>query len=120
MEHKAVVSGPSKPKFSRKPVIAAFALLFAGLGTYLVLSSLAATSTANLWVDTNGGSCTRQATAGSYGDAQACGSFDAAYEAAQCGDTIGIKGSTYPEQNINATEKDCPNSASSYITFTPA
>ncbi len=49
----------------------------------------------NLWVDTNGGSCTRQATAGSYVDAQACGSFNAAYAVASPGDTIYIKGGTY-------------------------
>ena len=49
----------------------------------------------NLWVDTNGGSCTRQAAGGSYVDSQACGSFNSAYAAASPGDTIYIKGGTY-------------------------
>ena len=46
------------------------------------------TGTANLWIDLNGGSCTRQATAGAYVDAQACGSWNAAYQAASPGDTV--------------------------------
>ena len=33
----------------------------------------ATSGNANLWVDTNGGSCTRQAAGGSYVDSQACG-----------------------------------------------
>ena len=40
---------------------------------------------ANLWVDTNGGSCTRLASPGAYVDAQACVSADAAYGAASNG-----------------------------------
>ncbi len=73
-------------------------------------------SVANLWVDTNGGTCTRQSSAAAYSDGAACASFDAAYEAASCGDTVGIKGGTYSGQTINASEKDC---SSSYVTFTP-
>ncbi len=42
----------------------------------------APSGTAHLWVDTNGGTCTRAATPGAYGDGQACGSLDAAYDAA--------------------------------------
>ena len=53
-----------------------------------------------MWVDTSGGSCTRQSTAGSYVDGAACGSFDAAYDAAQPGDTIVIKGGNYGAQAI--------------------
>lgn len=48
---------------------------------------------ANLWVDANGGSCTRQATEGPYNDAAACASFAAAYTAALSGDTVGVTGS---------------------------
>ncbi len=51
--------------------------------------------TANVWVDTNGGSCVRQSTPGAYVDAQACGSFNAAYALASPGDTVLIKGGTY-------------------------
>jgi aminoglycoside phosphotransferase (APT) family kinase protein len=38
--------------------------------------------TANLWVDTNGGTCTREATAGAHIDPQGCATFDAAWDAA--------------------------------------
>jgi hypothetical protein len=38
---------------------------------------------ANLWIDTTGGSCTRQSSAGSWVDAQGCGSMQAAMTAAQ-------------------------------------
>jgi hypothetical protein len=53
---------------------------------------------ANLWIDTNGGSCTRQGTAGAYNDAQACASFAAAYSAASSGDLVGVRAGTYPAQ----------------------
>jgi chitodextrinase len=59
---------------------------------------------ANLWLDTTGGSCTRQATAGGYADAQACSSFQAAENAAQPGDTINIVDGTYPGQEISGTK----------------
>lgn len=54
--------------------------------------------TGNLWVDTNGGSCIRVATASTYVDAQACNSFAAAYTAAISGDTIGVAAGSYPNQ----------------------
>lgn len=56
--------------------------------------------TANLWVDTNGGSCTRQSTPGDYIDAQACSSLNVAYQAASTNDLILIKGGTYGDQTI--------------------
>ncbi len=60
---------------------------------------------ANLWVDTNGGSCTRQATAGSWADAQAC-SWNQAYQTAQTGDVILVRGGSYGNVTIG------PNKAS--------
>ena len=60
-------------------------------------------NTAHLWVDTNGGSCTRSASAGAYSDAAACGSLNAAYQAAANGDTILVRGGSYGGQII--TEK---------------
>lgn len=60
-------------------------------------------SNANLWVDTNGGTCTRQATAGQYVDAAACGSFSAAASAASAGDTIRVKAGTYAAQSVTKT-----------------
>ncbi len=56
--------------------------------------------TANLWVDPNGGSCARQATAGAYSNADACASMGAAYAKANPGDVIVVKGGTYPAQQI--------------------
>ena len=61
--------------------------------------------TANLWVDTTGGSCARQATPGAYSDAQAC-SWNAAYQAAQTGDLILVRGGSYGDVKIG------PNKAS--------
>ena len=66
-------------KFS-KPNMAVFGILFAIIGSYAIYSSFAAgpTATANLWVDTDGGTCTRQATPGPYVDAAACSSMQTA------------------------------------------
>ncbi len=60
---------------------------------------------ANLWIDTNGGTCARQATAGAYSDAQACASFDAAYAAAKIGDLVLVRAGTYAKQSVTATPK---------------
>ncbi len=60
---------------------------------------------ANLWVDTSGGSCARQATPGAWVDNQAC-SWNAAYQAAQTGDVILVRGGSYGNVNIG------PNKAS--------
>lgn len=64
-----------------------------------------AQTTANLWVDTNGGSCSRQSSPGVYIDAQACSSMQAAQTAASAGDTIIIKNGTYGAQNLNSSAK---------------
>lgn len=67
----------------------------------------------NLWVDTNGGTCTRQSTAGAYIDAQACSSLDTAYAIAQCSDVIRVKAGTYASVTISetATGTGCGNNA---------
>ncbi|MDB4955583.1 MAG: hypothetical protein JWO36_3152 [Myxococcales bacterium] len=57
----------------------------------------------NLWVDVDGGSCTRSSTLVEYDGAAACPSLDAAYAAAELGDTVIVNGGTYPSQTI--TEK---------------
>ena len=59
---------------------------------------------ANLWVDLNGGTCTRAATAGAYVDAAACGTFDAAWDAATAGDVIRVKAGTYPAQTLSGAK----------------
>lgn len=60
----------------------------------------------NLWVDSNGGSCTYSATAGPYSDGAACVSLDAAVDSATtangttCGGVIIVKSGTYASQDI--------------------
>ena len=54
---------------------------------------------ANLWVDTSGGSCARQAAPGAYADLQAC-SWNQAYQAAQTGDLILVRGGNYGDVKI--------------------
>ena len=76
-------------------------------------------SAASLWVDSNGGSCTRQASGGNYVDAQACGSFQAAYSAAQCGDTIGVRPGTYGSQRISSGSKACTPTTQVRFTTVP-
>lgn len=67
----------------------------------------------NLWVDTNGGTCTRQSSAGAYVDAQACSSLNTAYAAAECSDVIRVKAGTYSSVTISetATGTGCGNNA---------
>jgi hypothetical protein len=62
---------------------------------------------ANLWVDMDGGSCTRLATAAEYVSAQACSSFEAAVAASANGDTIRVKAGSYPAQTVT-TSKGAP------------
>ena len=45
-----------------------------------------------------------------------CKTFDRAYRVAACGATVSVAGGSYPDQSINAPEKEC----SAYITFSPA
>jgi hypothetical protein len=74
-----------------------------------VLTNLAvaqsAPTTANLWIDTTGGSCTRQATPGAYVDGQACSSMQAAQTAALAGDVVLMKTGTYGSQSFSSSEK---------------
>lgn len=56
---------------------------------------------AHLWVDTNGGTCSRDAQGdAAYSDAAACGTFDAAWDAATAGDVIRVRPGTYAEQLV--------------------
>ena len=72
---------------------------------------------ANLWVDASGGgSCMRRAAGGGYVDTQACGSFQAAYAAARCGDTVGVQAGSYAAQSISSGSKSC--SSTSQVVFT--
>jgi hypothetical protein len=64
-----------------------------------------APSVANLWVDANGGSCTRRSTRAGWVDAQAC-SWIEAYRAARTGDLILVRGGNYGDVTLG------PNRAS--------
>jgi hypothetical protein len=67
-----------------------------------------APTSANLWVDSNGGTCTRQSTAGAYVDAQACSTIDAAWDAASVGDVIVMKAATYSGTQTISGNKTTP------------
>ncbi len=70
---------------------------------FAALPSLA--QNANLWVDTNGGTCTRLSTPGAYVDAQACSSMAAAFTAASAGDVVIVKNGTYASQSVSGSAK---------------
>lgn len=59
------------------------------------------TNTANLWIDTNGGTCTRQSTAGAYVNAQACANVAVAYAAASAGDVVRVVGTSYTDTQFS-------------------
>jgi hypothetical protein len=86
-----------------KANLAIFIIIFACIGGYVILHSFAAGTTANLWVDTNGGTCARSATPGAYVDAGACASMQAAVAACQAGDIIRMKAGTYGAQTITSS-----------------
>ena len=62
---------------------------------------------ANLWVDTNGGSCVRHAPASGYVDAQAC-SWNRAYQTARAGDLVLVKGGGYGNVTIGPNRSGSP------------
>lgn len=59
--------------------------------------------TANLWIDTDGGTCTRSASPATYNSATACASPSAAWTASSGGDTIIAKGGTYSSTAFSAS-----------------
>lgn len=79
-------------------------------------------TTANEWVDSNGGTCTRQGTAGAYSDAGACGTVDAAWDASTAGDRICIKAGTYGTQVVSgnkASETTITGNCGGAVTIGP-
>lgn len=69
-----------------------FAVIFAGVGTYVIMSSFAATgTTANLWIDADGGTCTYSATPAAYNSASACASMQAAVAASSSSTTTMVR-----------------------------
>jgi hypothetical protein len=115
--------GFSHGRFSRAN-LTIFGIVFAAIGGYIIYSSFAATptpTTANLWMDTNGGTCTRSATPVAYNDAQACSSFDVANDKCASGDTVLVKAGAYPYQDVtgsNSRTSACTIQAASGETVT--
>lgn len=62
---------------------------------------------ANLWIDTTAGvgTCTRQATAAAYADAQSCSSIPAALAQVQGGDTVRFTAGSFGSQTISSAQK---------------
>jgi len=56
--------------------------------------------TANLWIDTTGGTCVRNSSPAVYNDAAACSSMQVAMAACTAGDTIRMKNGTYAAQTV--------------------
>lgn len=61
--------------------------------------------TANLYIDRNGGSCTRHSSPAAYVDLEACPDMTSAYAAASPGDRVKIKGGVYGSQAITGVSK---------------
>jgi hypothetical protein len=92
------------------------AALVGGCGTALRIFSGVPAVRANLWVSPSGGSCVRQATAGAEVGGQDCGSLNAAYQAASCGDRVYIDAGTYSaEQDL--VDKPSLDSCSDPVVF---
>ncbi len=73
--------------------------------------------TANLWVDSNGGTCTRQASPAPYVDAAACSSFSAAASAVSSGDTVRVVSGSYGSQSVTRTGLARDASFSNNVNF---
>jgi hypothetical protein len=93
-------------RFSKANLII-FILIFACIGGYILLSSKAASSTANIFVSPNGSdtgaNCQRFATATTNPDSggtSLCASFNKAYQLATPADIIIFEAGTYPAQTI--------------------
>lgn len=74
------------------------------------------TGSANLWVDSNGGTCLRSATPASYADGAACSSFAAAYSAASSGDVVGVRGTLGTQKFAGGFQSSQP-SGTKTLTF---
>lgn len=108
-DQQVAISGGVPEKFNQKRItkkqLVVVALAMGILGAVLIFRSFAATPTnANLWVDPDGGSCSRQATLSAHNTQTACSSIQSALTAAQTGDTIMIKAGAYGAQNINVSK----------------
>lgn len=75
------------------------------------------TGTANIWVDSSGGSCTRSSTPGNYqNNGTECSSFSAAYAISFPGDVVGFTGTLSTQQIISVSTTNGKPGASN-VTF---
>lgn len=90
----------------RGSVVAPALLIYLAIGSLFLSSNNAQTTaiTANLWVNTTAGTCTRSSSPVAYNSVTACGSFDAAYVAANPGDSVLVRAGTYAAQAIPAAD----------------
>lgn len=86
------------------PFIALTKSVVSSLTVVIVKAIGTGPSSANLWIDTSGGTCMRQPTPNSYNDASACSSIQAALSKCEAGDIIRMKAGTYGAQSIAATK----------------
>ena len=94
-----------------------FALVFAAIGGYALLRSQATSgTTANIWVDTSGGLCSRNGTKAVYDSIVACGSLSSAFATAQTGDVVAIKTGEY---DISKTSISYNSALTDYVSFIP-
>ena len=79
------------------------------------------TVSANIWVDTNGGSCSRSSSPVAYSDPAACGTFQAAYNLAAPGDVVRVKCGDYSAKNstfVNIAYNAAKDNAGAATVFT--
>jgi hypothetical protein len=112
----------SKYSFSKLQLVL-FIAVFAAVGGYILLSSQAAGSTANVFVSPTGSdagaNCKRYATAQAFPGGVVCATFNKAYQLASCGDTVEVEGGgSYGDQDLtnDATKSAC----SSNVVIIPA
>ena len=96
-------------KVFKKPKTLAFMALILVGGIFAAFQSFSpaqgAPTTANFWVDANGGTCSQQLNSGgAYSDSGACVSIDMAWQRCSPGQTIVVKANanTYLSQRINS------------------
>jgi Right handed beta helix region len=101
-------------------VVVAGALLAVGIYYGLgVGGDGGAPGAAQLWIDTDGGTCARDADGAAYDDSTACDSLQEAYNEAELGDLVLIRNGTYGEQEWASASgsKGQPDAVLSPVTF---
>lgn len=73
---------------------------------------------ANVWVDNNGGTCTRQASPAAYVDSAACSTFDQAWDVMSSGDTARVVAGTYGQQVLTGNKTSTTTIIGSSVTTT--